>query len=82
MSLESSFHEDTSALPGGNKIIGSPTSGRRHWRKIVEMQLPDDATLTRFVDKFFVSVDWFMMVCIVPLTQGTHVPVAHKTLGI
>ncbi len=62
MSLDPGPGQDTSALPGGNKIIDPTTSGRRHWRQIVGMQLPDDSTLTSLVDKFFVSVDWFMMV--------------------
>ncbi|TQV98545.1 C6 transcription factor [Cordyceps javanica] len=52
---------DTSALPGGNKILNFESLGRRHWRQIVGLQLPDNATLDQLVDKFFLSVDWFMM---------------------
>lgn len=63
MSLDSSLSQDTSALPGGNKILSWESLGRRHWRQIVGLQLPDDATLGQLVDKFFLSVDWFMMVC-------------------
>ncbi len=62
MSLNSPLNQDTSALPGGNKLLNWESLGRRHWRQIVGLQLPDDATLGQFVDKFFVSVDWFMMV--------------------
>ncbi|OAA40237.1 Transcription factor [Cordyceps fumosorosea ARSEF 2679] len=62
MSLGSSLHQDTSALPGGNKLIGPERLGRPHWRQIVALQLPDDLILEQFVDKFFVSVDWFIMV--------------------
>ncbi|KAM3565281.1 hypothetical protein ARSEF4850_001463 [Beauveria asiatica] len=61
MSLDSSPSQDTSALPGGNKILDWQPPRRRHWRQIVGLELPDDATLSQFVDKFFVSVDWFMM---------------------
>ncbi|KAM3460709.1 hypothetical protein BB8028_0002g15170 [Beauveria bassiana] len=61
MSLDSSPSQDTSALPGGNKILDWQPPRRRHWRQIVGLQLPNDATLSQFVDKFFVSVDWFMM---------------------
>ncbi|OAA81762.1 Transcription factor [Akanthomyces lecanii RCEF 1005] len=61
MSLNSPLNQDTSALPGGNKLLNWESLGRRHWRQIVGLQLPDDATLGQFVDKFFVSVDWFMM---------------------
>ncbi|KAJ6788038.1 hypothetical protein PWT90_09790 [Aphanocladium album] len=61
MSLGSALGQDTSALPGGNKILNWESLGRRHWRQIVGLQLPDDAILSQFVDKFFASVDWFMM---------------------
>ncbi|EGX91348.1 C6 transcription factor, putative [Cordyceps militaris CM01] len=61
MSLDSAFHQDTSALPGGNKILNWESLGRRHWRQIVGLQLPDDAVLGRLVDKYFVTVDWFLM---------------------
>lgn len=63
MSLGSAVGQDTSALPGGNKILNWNSLGRQHWRQIVGLQLPDDAILGQFVDKFFISVDWFMMVC-------------------
>lgn len=62
MSLGSSLDQDTSALPGGNKIISRQLFQSQHWRQIVGVQLPDDATLSQLVDKFFASVDWFMMV--------------------
>ncbi|KAJ3482461.1 hypothetical protein NLG97_g7566 [Lecanicillium saksenae] len=61
MSLGSALGQDTSALPGGNKILNWESLGRRHWRQIVGLQLPDDTILTQFVDKYFASVDWFMM---------------------
>lgn len=62
MSLGASLNQDTSAIPGGNKTIAWDALGRRHWRQIVKTPLPDDATLEGYVDKFFTSVDWFMMV--------------------
>lgn len=52
---------DTSALPGGHKITHSQHIRGRHWRQIVEWQLPPDDVLETFVNRFFVSVDWFMM---------------------
>ncbi|KAK3179830.1 hypothetical protein K4F52_008747 [Lecanicillium sp. MT-2017a] len=62
MSLDPEIRHDTSALPGGHKELGGATWGRHHWRQLVDMELPDDATLTSLVNKFFLSVDWFMMV--------------------
>lgn len=62
MSLDSDVAQDTSALPGGHKLIEFESFGRRSWRKIVGIEMPDDATLAGLVDRFFDSVDWFIMV--------------------
>ncbi|KAK9435745.1 hypothetical protein VB005_10548 [Metarhizium brunneum] len=53
---------DSSALPGGHKTVHAQLLRGRHWRQIVEWELPPDDVLETFVDRFFVSVDWFMMV--------------------
>ncbi|EHK46183.1 hypothetical protein TRIATDRAFT_292334 [Trichoderma atroviride IMI 206040] len=53
---------DTSALPGGAKPMGPnhPISGS--WRDLVRVELPSDDVLDVIVKRFFLSVDWFMMV--------------------
>lgn len=52
---------DTSALPGGHKVIDAGAE-RRSWRQIIGFDMPETSRLHELVDKFFVSVDWFMMV--------------------
>ncbi|KAK8932601.1 Aspyridones cluster regulator apdR [Metarhizium anisopliae] len=47
---------DSSALPGGHKTVHAQLLRGRHWRQIVEWELPPDDVLETFVDRFFVSV--------------------------
>lgn len=63
---------DSSALPGGHKTVHAQLLRGRHWRQIVEWELPPDDVLETFVDRFFVSVDWFMMAsfCFCPRPSG------------
>lgn len=56
------LHHDTSALPGGRKLVDPALVGIKQWRKIAGVELPPDDVLDHFIDVFFASVDWFMMV--------------------
>lgn len=66
MNLGIEYGQDTSALPGGRKIIQDEAFGSPNWRALIAVQMPDDATLIEYVDSFFTSVDWFMMVQYLP----------------
>lgn len=61
MSSERELGEDTSALPGGNKITHS-NAARRHWRQILGIEMPQNDILEELAEEFFATVDWFMMV--------------------
>ncbi|CEJ87377.1 hypothetical protein VHEMI04396 [[Torrubiella] hemipterigena] len=62
---------DTSALPGGHKVIDAGAE-RRSWRQIIGFEMPNNSRLHELVDKFFVSVDWFMMVFHEPLFRQRY----------
>lgn len=61
MSSERELGEDTSALPGGNKITHS-NAARRHWKQILNIEIPEIDVLEELAEEFFDTVDWFMMV--------------------
>lgn len=61
MSSERELGEDTSALPGGNKIT-HPDTTRRHWKQIIGIEMPENDILEELAEEFFDTVDWFMMV--------------------
>lgn len=44
MSLDAEIRHDASALPGGHTELSGAIWVRHHWRQLVDMELPDDAT--------------------------------------
>lgn len=56
------LEHDTSALPGGAKPMNPDHPIPGNWRDLVGVELPPDDALEEFVQSFFLSVDWFMMV--------------------
>lgn len=53
---------DTSALPGGAKPTNSTLPIPGSWRDFIGVELPADDVLDDIVQRFFLCVDWFMMV--------------------
>ncbi|KAK9429586.1 fungal-specific transcription factor domain-containing protein [Lipomyces doorenjongii] len=53
---------DTSALPGGKEMGGSGSASAKSWQDTIGLPLPPREVLDTLIDRFFDSVNWFMMV--------------------
>lgn len=73
---------DTSALPGGNKLVERTLASMMPWRRLVGVELPADDDLNELVGTFFLSVDWFMMVRFTDLIYSTLISDSDLDLGL
>lgn len=63
---------DTSALPGGKQIEEPVPRSSRPWQDTIGFSLPPKEVLDSLIDRFFTSVNWFMMVTLLALNTAAY----------